>query len=221
MRHLLQPQVLNRAAPAALVSALACYPRMSLWLHRPGSVGYVETMIFACGVVLWGFVFAWHAPYTNRPVFIFKPELGPLAAVTVAGIGAAAVFQLWLDPSLRAIFPEEYPADLRHWLATLLFTLVLSQLFLTFAAFDWFIRLFKNRWLAMTLTALFAMAVQALKIHSLPAPVSPLLEAGLLVARFIGGLLAVEFYLRGGVLLVWWWSFLLEARLLFHLAGSF
>ena len=34
------------------------------------------------------------------------------------------------------------------------------------------------------------------------------------------GFLAVWFYLRGGVLLIWWWTLLIEARHLLDLAGN-
>ena len=212
MRHLLQPQVLRTAGLAAAGTALACYPRLSLWQSSRWPVWYMEATIFVCGILLWGFVFAWHEPYTRRGVLVFKLDVAPLMAATLAGLGAAAAFHLWLDPPLRAKFPQEYPPDLRHWLADVPFSFGLSQLFLVFAPCDWLMRLGKNRWLAMSLTALFAAGVQAMKIHSLPAPMPPLLAAVLLTIRFAGGFLAVWLYLRGGVFLVWWWAWLLECR---------
>jgi hypothetical protein len=220
MQHLLQPRVLNLAAGAALVSALASYPRFALWQHRPGPVWFSLAIIFFCSIMLWAFVFAWHEPYTKRPIFIFKPELVPFAVATLTGIGAAAVYYFWLDPPLRSKLPEDYPPDLRHWLATLLFILCFNQLFSTFAPFDWLMRLARNRWIAMALTALFGAGVQAMKIHSLAVPMSPLLLTMLLALRIVGGCLVVAFYLRGGVFLVWWWTFLLESRLLFSLSGD-
>jgi hypothetical protein len=170
--------------------------------------------------MLWGFVFAWHVPYTRRPVFVFKLELGLVVAATAAGLGLMALYHLWLDPLLRPKFPEDYPPDLPHWFATLLFALGFNQLFSTFAPFDWLMRLAKNRWVAMSLTAFLGAGVQALKIHSLAVPVSPLLLTALLALRVAGGFLAVTFYLRGGVFLVWWWTFLLESRLLLDLIGG-
>src|ERR1019366_1851182 len=141
VRHLLQPRVLNLAVIAAMASALACHPRLLLWINHPEPVWYLEGMIFLCGIVLWGFVFAWHTQYTGRPVFVLKPEPGPFIAATVVAIIAAALFDLLLDPSLRSKLPEEYPADLEHWFAFLLFTLAINQLFLLFAPFDWLMRL--------------------------------------------------------------------------------
>jgi hypothetical protein len=220
MRHLFQPRVLNTAIIAALISAVACYPRLSLWQHRPGPMWYSEAAIFVCCIMLWGFVFAWHTAYTNRPVFVFKLELGLVVAATAAGLLMTAIYHLWLDPLLKSKLPEDYPPDLLHWFATLPFVLFFNQLFSTFAPFDWLMRLAKNRWVAMSLTALFGAGVQALKIHSLAVPMSPLLLAALLALRVAGGFLAVMFYLRGGIFLVWWWIFLLESRLLLDLIGA-
>ena len=217
MRHLFQPRVLNLAVIAALASALACYPRLSLWLNRSAPVWYLEGAIFLCGIVLWGFVFAWHTQYTHRPVFILKPEPKAFIAATVVGIVAAAVFDLLLDPSLRSKIPEDYPADLEHWFAMVLFSLAINQLFLLFAPFAWLMRLFKNRWVATNLTVLFGALLLAMKIQSLPTQLPPLLFAALLTGKIVMGFLAVSFYLRGGVLLIWWWTFLFEARHLLDL----
>jgi hypothetical protein len=212
MRHLLQPRVLHAAGIAAAVSALACYPRLSLWLHRPGPIWYLEATIFICGIMLWGFVFAWHEPYTGRPVFIFKQELVPFTVATLAGIGAALAFRLWLDPVLRPQFSEEYPPDLLHWLAAVPFILAFNQLFVIFAPFDWLMRLTRNRWLSAGLTGVLAGALLLVKIQKLSATVPPSLLAVMLLGRSVAGFLAAWFYLRGGAGLVCWWAFLLESR---------
>ena len=212
MRYLLQPQVLRAASIAAAVSALACYPRISLWLHRPGPVWYLESAIFTCSIVCWGFVFAWHMPYTGRPVFIFRQEWVPLAVATVTAAGSAVASHLVLDPLLRPKFPEEYPADLQHWLAAVPFVLTFKLLFAIFAPFDWLMRLLKNRWAATILIGLLGAALLLMNVHkqhaSIPTSVLTLMLAG----RFVAAFLAVWFYLRGGVLLVCWWTFLAECR---------
>ena len=220
MRDFTQPRVLNLAAIAALASALACYPRLSLWLNRSAPIWYLEAVIFLCCIVLWGFVFAWHTQYTHRPVIVLKIEPGPFIAVTLVGIIAALVFHLFLDPSLRSKIPEEYPADLKQWFAFVLFSLAFNQLFLLFAPFAWLMRLFKNRWVAATLTVLFGAFVLAIRTQSLPTPVPLLLLVALLAGRIAMGFLAVSFYLRGGVMLIWWWTFLFEARNLLTLTGN-
>lgn len=212
MQHLLQPRVLNLACVAGLASTAACYPRLSLWLNRTGPVWYLEAAIFVCAIILWGFVFAWHTAYTHRPVFVFKVGFMPFLLATALGIVMATICRLWLDPSLRTKFPEEFPPDLEHWLASTLFILAVVQLFLVFAAFDWCVRLFRNRWVAMSLTALFGVGVLAVKVHSLPIPVAPSLLVALLAGRLVTGFLEVAFYLRGGVVLVWWCTVLFEAR---------
>jgi len=146
-----------------------------------------------------------------------RPEPGPFITATVIAIIAAAVFDLALDPSLRPKLPEDYPDDLKHWLAFVLFSLALNQLFLLFAPFDWLMRLLKNRWVATNLTVLFGALLLAMRIQSLPTQLPPLLFAALLSGRIVMGFLAVSFYLRGGVMLVWWWTFLFEARHLLNL----
>ena len=220
MRHLLQPRILNLAVIAALASALACYPRISLWTGRSAPIWYLEGTIFLCGIVLWGFVFAWHMQYTHRPVFVLKPAPGLFIAATAVGIVAAVVFHLWFDPSLRPKMPEEYPADLRQWFAFVLFSLAFNQLFLLFAPFAWLMRLFKNRRVATSLTVLFGVCILVMRIRSLPTPFPPLLLAALLAGRTVMELLAVLFYLRGGVLLIWWWTFLFETRHLTNWIGD-
>lgn len=217
MRHLTQPRVLKWASIAALGSALASYPRLSYWPDRPFPIWYLESTIFLCSIVLWGFVFAWHAAYTRRPVFVLKIEPGPFMAASLIGLTAAAAFRLWLDPSLRSQLPEEYPVDLNQWLAWLLFSLAFNQLFLLFAPFAWSMRLFQNRWVAAGLTVLFQVFVLAIRIRASPAPLTPLLFGVLLAGRIVTGFLAVWFYLRGGIFLVWWWTLLFEARNLLNL----
>ena len=218
MRHLLQPRVLNLASLAAAVSALACYPRMLLWPTRPNAVWYLEATIFLCGIILWGFVFAWHTIYVKKPVFDLKFDRRLFIMVTLAGIGMAAVYALCLDPLLRTKLPEEYPSDLNHWLAFLAFALAFNQLFITFAPADWCMRLFKRPLVAMSLTALFGAFVLMLNIQARGVPMSSALMTVLLVVRITIGFLSVSFYLRGGVVLSWWWTILLESRHLFHLS---
>jgi hypothetical protein len=218
VRHLGQPRVLGSACLAALATALAGYPRLSLWLNRPDSVWFLEAIIFLCSIVLWGFVFAWQMPYAHRPVFIFKVEAGPFIAATLAGMAAALVFYLWFDPLLRTKVPEEYPANPEEWFAFTLFLLAFKQVFVIFAPFAWLMRLLHNRRVATLLTVLFGALVLTLNARHSTTPISTTLFAALLVARIGMGFLSVSFYLHGGVILVWWWTLLFEARHWFYLA---
>jgi len=220
MQDLVQPRTLSLASIAALASALACYPRLMLWLNRPAPVWFLEALLFLCSIVLWGFVFAWHTSYTGRPVFILKIEPGPFVAVTLLAIIAVVVFHLFLDPSLRLQIPEEYPVNQKEWVASLLFSLFFSQLFLLFAPFAWLMRLCQNRWVATTLTVLLGIFILALKFQSLSKPLPLLLMVAVLAGRTAMGFLAVWFYLRGGVILIWWWAFLFEARNWLYLTGG-
>ena len=220
MRHLAQPRVLVLATAAALATTLACYLRLALWSNRPDPVWLLTAAIFLCGIVLWSFVFAWHTQYTRLPVFTLKIEPWLFIAVTVAGIAAATAYHLFLDPSFRLKMPEEYPADVKQWLAMALFSLAFNQLFLVFAPFAWLIRLFQNLRVAAVLTVLFGAIVLAIKIHSTPIPIPPVWFAALLIGRIVMGFLAVWIYLRGGMLLSWWWTLLIEARHLLDVAGN-
>jgi hypothetical protein len=220
MRHLAQPRVLTLAGIASLVTTLACHLRLTHWLNRPDPLWLLEPVIFLCGIVLWGFVFAWHTLYVHRPVFMFKIEPRLFIVVTVAGIAVAAGFHLFLDPALRLKIPEDYPGDLRQWLAWTLFSLAFNQLFFIFAPFAWLMRLFQNQRVATVLTVLFGACVLAIKNHSSRTPLSASLLATLLAVRIGMGFLAVSFYPRGGVLLSWWWTLLIQARHLLDLADS-
>jgi len=220
MRHLAQPAVLKAAAVAAAVTTLASYLRLSFWMHRALPIWYLEIMIFLCSMVLWGFVFAWHTPYTGRPLWNFKPDLRLFLAVTLLAIGAATLCHRFSDPLLRPRFPEEFPTDFKHWLAIVLFAMFLNRLFLLFAPFAWLMRLLKNQWAAAILTVLFGTFVLLLRIQSLPTPVPATFLVIEFTSRIIGGFLAVWFYLRGGILLIWWWTLLFQARQLWDLTGQ-
>ena len=219
MRHLFQPRVLHQASLAALISALACYPRLELWLGRPAPLWYLEATIFICCILLWGFVFAWHDPYTRQPVFPRKLDRMPLIVATVAALGTAGVFHFWLDALLRSRFPEEYSPDMTHWLSGVPFVLAFNQLFLIFAPFDWLMRLTKNRWVAMSLIGVWGATLLVMKVHTLATPLAWPLLAAMLAGRVAAGFLVAWLYLRGGVWLVCWWGVLLESRHLLDFIG--
>ena len=220
MRDFVQPRVLKWAGIAALASTLASYPRLSFWLNRPYVIWYLVAAIFFCAIVLWGFVFAWHTKYTRRPVFTLKIEPMVFLAVTLIAIAAAAVFHWFLDASLRPKLPEEYPVGVYQCIAWLLWSLTFNQLFLLFAPFAWSMRLFRNLWVATGVIVLFGIFVQVLRLQSSPVSIPPLLLATFVTSRVLTSFLAVWFYLRGGILLIWWWTFLFEARHLLDLTGG-
>ena len=164
---------------AALVTTLACHLRLAHWLNRADPLWYLEAVIFFCSIVLWGFVFAWHTPYTRRPVLTLKIEPRLFVAVTLVGIVGRRHVSPVPGPGAPARkLPEEYPADLEQWLALMLFSLAFNQLFLVFAPFAWLVRLFHNPGVAIVLTVLFGAVVLAIKIHSTPALISPAIVRG-------------------------------------------
>jgi hypothetical protein len=218
VRALGQPQVIKSAAVAALFTSVACYPRLAQapQLHYP--TWYLEALVFLGGTVLWAFVFAWHTKYSGQPVFKLSIAPWPWTLATALGIVTAMLLTLLLDPALRVRTPEDYPATVQQWTATMLFSLGFTQLFLVFAPFAWLLRLFQRVEPALVLTVLFGLFVFAVKNRAAPVPVPPLMLVGLLVFRVAAGFLSVYFFLRGGVLLVWWWALLIHSRHLFWLA---
>ncbi len=98
-----------------------------------------------------------------------------------------------------------------------LFNLAFDQLFLCFAPFSFFMRLFHNQRAAVGMTVLFGVALLSLRIKSLAALVSPFFITELFVWRTAAGFLTLYFYLKGGALLVWWWVLLMQFRLLITL----
>jgi hypothetical protein len=220
MRRLAQPDVLKSTAIAALITAMLCYPRLSLWFGRQQPIWYLEAVAFFGSFVLWAFVFAWHTHYSHQPVFTFKVRPGMFVLATLAALCVAAMLHQVMDPSLRRTTPEDYPANFEQWIAMALFSLAFNQLFLIFSPFAWLLRLFQNKTTAMVITVLFGVFVLMLKTGLSPRPFPPVLLAALVAVRLALGILTLIFYLRGGLLLAWWWGLLLEARNLVSMAGD-
>lgn len=215
MRQLLQPRVAKSAALAASLTAFLCLPRFLLWEEKTRPLWYLLAVAFCGSFVLWAFIFAWHSHYTQRPVFTTRIDLSDWGWATVAGIVASIVLQQFLDPALRRTTPQDYPANVPEWMAMALFSLALNQVFLIFAPLAWLMRLFRRIAIAVALTVAFDMVVLLLKAGLSSEPFPPGLLAGLLGVRLVLGLLAIGFYLRGGVLLASWFALLVQAR---HLA---
>ena len=212
MRSLIQPQVLKYSVTTAAIASVLCLPRLWLWSARKHPLWYLEALLLLGGTVLWAFVFAWHSKYTGQPVFRLKIEPRLIISITLAGLGTAALLFLLLDPSLRIMAPADYPGSMQEWAARMLFSLAFTQVFLVFAPLAWLMRLFRDPKAAIGLTVLFGLFVMVVKNHSVPTPLPLGLFSGLLALRVINGLLSIYCYLRGGVLLVWRWTLLLESR---------
>ena len=212
MRSLGRPEVLKSAATAALLTAVACFPRLYLAPRLAYPIWYLEAMLFLGSVVLWGFVFAWHTQYSGRPVVMLRLSLAPFVWTSAFGLAVASLLRLWLDPMLRVRTPEEYPLTVLQWVTVTLFSLAFTQLFLVFAPFAWVLRLGRRQSLAIILTVLFGVYVLVVKNYGSPKPMSAQLWLALLSIRVVVGLGSVLCFLRGGLLLAWWWSFLLQSR---------
>ncbi|SPE54586.1 conserved membrane hypothetical protein [Verrucomicrobia bacterium] len=211
MRTLAQPEVLRWAVTAALLEAVACYPELSFWPERVYPIWYLEALVFLGCTVLWAFVLGWYPKYARRPVFTLKVGAWPGALATLSGLAIAFLLYRFVDPTLHARKPADYPADLEHWLGRILFNLALVQLFLVFAPVAWLLRLTGRLEVAAVFTVLFGGLVLAFQHPaSPPFPVAMLLA--ILAQRLVTNAFSVYLFLRGGVSLVWWWQFLLQSR---------
>jgi len=190
----------------------------NLELHKATfPVWYLMLLVFLVTSILWGFVFAWHTTYSQRPVFTLKLEFKPWLAATFAGLCGACIWSFALDPLLQLKIPQEYPTDPRHWFAMTLSTLSLGLLFLIFAPYAWLIRLFRNQWVAISFTVLLGVVVLIMKTKAAPVPVSVSLFTALILLRIVSVTCSLLLYLRGGLLLTMWFVLLIEARHLFKL----
>ena len=216
MRSLLQAGVLKSAGTAALVTSLACFPRLALWSDRPHQLWFLSLTLAWASFILWSFVFGWRPHDAHRPILAVKARPVLWSAATLAGLAGAVVLRLVIDSVLQPLVPGDYPDTHGAWLAMTLFTLAFDQLFLCFAPVAFFVRLLKNQRAAAGLTVLFGVALLGLRIKSLAPLVSPFFIAELFVWRTAAGFLTLYLYLKGGALLAWWWVLLLQLR---HLIG--
>jgi hypothetical protein len=212
----MQPQVLRCSVAAAVIGCLLCFPRLWLWPTRQYPLWYLEAILFLGGTVLWAFIFAWHSKYTGQAIFKTRIKPALLAWVTLAGITMAALLYIVVDPALKILTPAAYPKGATEWAAMSLFNLAFTQVFLVFAPFAWLMRLFQNRSIAIGLTILFSLIVLALRYQTSSPAIPAGLFSSLLAVRLVTAMFSIYCYLRGGILLVWWWALLLDAR---HLAG--
>ncbi len=212
MRSLAQPRVLTQAAYGAVITCLACYPRLAIWLERPYTTLFGCAMILWTTFVLWAFAFAWQPEYARRPVFNFHCPLGIWVIATVYGVVGATLLHYFMDPQLRLTTPKDYPADWHSWIAMCLFALAMDPLLFCFAPYAFFMRLLRRPDVSLALTVMFGIFVQCLKINSSKTwpPAHLILE--LLAVHVVAGFMSVYLYVRGGVFPVWWAVFLGQLR---------
>lgn len=219
MRSFTEPAVLLRAALAAALTALACYPRLAHWGQRPDAVWFYVAVIGWAAFVMWAAVFAWHEKHGQREVF---PKRVPahlwLVTVALGLVGAALSFHFG-DPTLRRLAPTDFPQNLGQLADHVLFNLALEQLFLCFAPFAFCVRLLPSVKAAGVGVVLFGLLVFALKLHSVPVALPWDLTLGLVCFRALHSAVTVWLYYRGGVWLVWLFALLLQCRHLFAFGG--
>jgi magnesium-transporting ATPase (P-type) len=157
---------MKRAAVAALLTAVASYPRLTLWSERSYPLGFMLVLLFLISFVMWAFVFAWIPEHGGVNLFPRRLEGRVWAWATLAGLAGAALLRSVFDPSLRRLLPQDYPATTIDWLATTLFHLAFVQLFLSFAPLAFFARLFGERYIAAALTVLFGLFLLSVQVNA-------------------------------------------------------
>ena len=110
MRSLGRPEVLRSAIIAGLCSALVCWPRIATAPHQRYPAWYLEAVVLLGSIVLWGFVFAWHTQYTQRPVFTLKVAIWAISPGDHdAGWQTALFWHFALDPGCGSKSPRITP----------------------------------------------------------------------------------------------------------------
>ena len=217
MRSLVQPHVLKAAAVGSAMTSLASYPRLVLWSDRPHPLWFLALTLAWASFILWSFVFAWHSKFSRCPFFFARANLRLLGIATGSGLLGALALEFWIDPVLRPLVPDDYPATLELWLAMTLFALSFDQLFLCFAPFAFFLRLTRRPGTAVGLTVLFGVFLLYFQARARLGQAALLFVIGLFAWRVVAGLLSVFFLVKGGALMTLWWVFLLQLRHLLHL----
>jgi len=162
--------------------------------------------------VLWSFVFAWHATYSDAQPFRIKRDPNLWITATLCGVAGSFVLHLVIDPTLRSATPEDYPATWAAWAAMSLFVIAFDQLFICFAPFAFFIRLTHNSKVAAILTVAFGAFLVWLKLRRMPERFPDMYVLELFGWRLLAGSVSVYFLIRGGVWLTLWWIALLQLR---------
>jgi hypothetical protein len=207
---------MQSAALAAGITGLTCYPRLWLWTERPNALWFMVTLLLLTSFVLWSFVFGWYPLYTGRPVSRLHLARQEWLRASLLGVASATVVALTIDPRLRMLNPDDYPDSLSSWIAGTLFSLTFGQLFVCYAPFALFLRLFRHSTAAVLLTILFGQFLLGLQLNATSFPADVPFTIALFSLRALLGLAGVYLFLRGGLLLGASWSLILESRLLFH-----
>jgi hypothetical protein len=205
---------MRQAALAAAVTTAACVPRLARWQDRPQALAYLLVMLGLVSFVMWAFTIGWLPPHAG--VWPFQRRCGRRVwwLATAGGLAAAAAARWALDPTLRTLMPDEYPATAADWVAATLFHLTFVELFLCFAPTGFFARLLGGRAITAGVVVLFGVGILLGKVALAKVPLPAGLVVSMVLSRLAFGAFTVFLLLRGGVLPVGWWALLFQARLL-------
>jgi len=212
MRRLADRDVMKKAGVAAVASGVLCLPRLMMWEDRVKAWWLMGAILVWAMFFLWLFVFAWHEHHGGGKVVRWKVEGRIWLVVVVASVLWGVFLAAFVDPSLKAWNPKEFPTDGLDVLARVAFAVSLESLFLLFAPFALMIRLTGKVGAAYGLTLVFVMLVAGLKMISLEYQLSAGWMLALFAMRLLGSGVLLLLYLRKGVLPVWVAGFLIGIR---------
>ncbi len=217
MRSLAEPAVLRRAAIAASLTALACYPRLANWSQRADALWYYVAVIGWATFVMWAAVFAWHERHGGVKLFRRDVSMRVWVAALSLGVAGGAVMFFLVDPILRETSPSDFPHTTSDWFERTLFNLVFEQLFLCLAPFAFCARLFQSQRAGAIGVVLFSLVVFALKVYGMIALMPGTLTGMLALFRTVSSVVMVGLLLRGGFWPLMLFAFVLQCRNLFAL----
>jgi hypothetical protein len=220
VRLLAQTPVMVQAALAAMATGAASAPRLAAWPDPPHALWFLLALLSLVSFVMWAFVFGWFPVHAKLALFRVRGVGRVWGIATFGGLAGAVFVGFALDPTLRVHLPGDYPASLAAWAGATLFHLSFVQLFLCFAPFAFFVRLLRHKWAAGAAVVLFGVVLLMSQVASANAALPTGFVVEMILVRSIFGALTLFLLVHGGVLPVWWWALLVQARLLPGLVGT-
>jgi hypothetical protein len=213
MQSLVQPDTMRSAAMAAVISAVACSPRLALWTDRPQSLWFMVTMLLLVAFILWSFVFGWYPRFTGRPVIWCKAGTKVWGLAVAVGLLGGVILVIGVDPILRDARPGDYPVSVAEWMIFTLFNLGFSQVFVSYAPLSFFLRLSGRTTAAIGLTVVFGLGLLATQLQASGVELEASFVASLYLLRAVLGVTGGILFLRGGLLPALTLALLLDLRL--------
>ena len=220
MHSLVQTEVMRASAIAALLTTACCIPRLLVWGNPHYAHWFLVAVLAWASFILWSFVLGWHKRFLSSPPITIRFPFSIWAIATAAGLLTAATLHWLVDPTLRRVAPHEFPSNLMQWARMVLFDISFVPLFVTFAPFDFFLRLARRPERALCLTLGFGLFLLSLKIGTLHHSFGTWELASLFGGRFVLCLAETWLYWKAGIAPALWLAALIEIRHLIQFVGN-